>query len=111
MWSWLADAAGHRPEPPAVGTLTYSELERHARAAADALAVEPGTRVGVALPASQDFAVALHACLWLGATAVPLDLRPRREERARRAQGCARIIDEPLPTGGAGPEPTPLAPT
>ena len=55
-----------------------------------------GERVAIALPAGLDFAVALHACLLLGAAAVPVDLRFGERERAAVVDGAAVVVDEPL---------------
>ena len=46
--------------------------------------------------AGLDFAQALHACLLLGAVAVPVDLRLAPGERARIADAAAVLVDEPL---------------
>ena len=85
---WLARAAAARPGHPALttpaGTLTYEQLHADARSGAaelEGLGAGPGTRVGIALPAGLDFARALHACLLLGAAAVPVDLRLSASER------------------------------
>ncbi len=64
----------------------------------------PGTRVSIELPAGLDFAQALHACLLLGAVAVPVDLRLSAGEREHIAAGAAVRVGEPLaredpPTG------------
>ena len=47
----------------------------------------PATRVAIALPAGLEFAQALHACLLLGAVAVPVDLRLAPAERALIVDG------------------------
>src|SRR4051794_23421185 len=88
--NWLKRAASTRPDAIAVaaagGSASYVRLaDAAARARLD---VAPGTRVGIALPSDLDFAVALHAVLWRGATAVPLDLRLGEEELAARAARC-----------------------
>ena len=95
--AWLARAAAARPESIALetpgGDCSYAELHAAARSAAEDLAgrgVAPGERVAIALPAGLDFAQALHACLLLGAVAVPVDLRLSAPERARLAEGAAR---------------------
>jgi O-succinylbenzoic acid--CoA ligase len=62
--------------------------------------------VAIALPAGLDFACALHACLLLGAVAVPVDLRMSAAERAQIAAGSAVLISEPL---GLGEEPAPAS--
>ncbi|HWX52360.1 MAG TPA: AMP-binding protein, partial [Solirubrobacteraceae bacterium] len=110
---WLASAASARPGQVAVetpdGSLTYSELLGAASAGAQELAargVQPGEPVAIALPAGLAFAQALHACLLLGAVAVPLDLRATAQERARIAAGARAVLEEPLaqgpPARGAG---------
>jgi o-succinylbenzoate---CoA ligase len=67
--------------------LSWADLYARARAAADALAadgVRPGDRVAIELPAGVEFAVALHACVLLGAAALPVDVRLGEDERAAR---------------------------
>ena len=105
---WLARAAALHPERAAVelagGAMTYVALHAEARVVAGRLArdgVRAGELVGLALPAGADFAVALHACLLLGAVAVPLDPRLAADERAAQAAGCAVVLDA-LPAGRAG---------
>src|SRR4051795_9939621 len=101
--AWLPRAALRRPDALAVraggGSLTYAELAAAVARAAGGLPVAPGTRVGIALPADLDFVVAVHAVLWRGATAVPLDLRLGDEERAVRAAQCDLVLDAPLVAG------------
>jgi O-succinylbenzoic acid--CoA ligase len=100
--AWLPRAAAARPDGAAVGGLTYAALDAAAVAAARRLAARgarAGARVALALPAGEAFAVALHGCLRLGAVAVPLDLRLPAAERARRASGCAVVVDAPLDDG------------
>jgi O-succinylbenzoic acid--CoA ligase len=58
--------------------------------------VRPGDRVAIALPAGLDFAYALHACLLLGAAAVPVDLRLRADERNAIEACAAVVVEEPL---------------
>jgi O-succinylbenzoic acid--CoA ligase len=106
---WLARAASQRPDGTALQTpqrsLSYAQLYDSARFAAGELAargVTRGARVAIALPAGLDFAQALHACLLLGAVAVPVDLRLSAEERAQTAAGSAVVVSEPL---GEGPAP------
>jgi O-succinylbenzoic acid--CoA ligase len=105
---WLARAAAIRPGQLAVdtpaGSWSYEELLRHARAGTRELAARgaaPGERVAIALPAGLDFAQALHACLLLGAVAVPIDVRLTTRERTQLARGAA-LVDEPLPRARAG---------
>jgi O-succinylbenzoic acid--CoA ligase len=91
--SWLARAARTRPDRRAVNDLGYAELYARARAAATGL--PRGARVGLALPAGEDFAVALHATLLAGALAVPVDLRLTAAERPE----VDVLVDAPLPEG------------
>jgi O-succinylbenzoic acid--CoA ligase len=104
--SWLERAARARPGTVAVeaagGTLTYAALEEATAGAAGALRASGlgrGDRVALALSADLPFVVALHACLRLGAVAVPVDLRLSGEERAARTAGCAAIVEAPLEDG------------
>lgn len=104
---WLARAAGATPGHTALQTpaetLRYGELHAAARSAAAELrerGAQAGARVAIALPAGADFAVALHACLLLGAVAVPVDLRMGERERALVAAGAQLLVSEPLPRGG-----------
>ena len=100
---WLARAATARPAHTAVqaddGTCTYGELLDAARIGAHALharGARRGERVAIALPGGLGFAQALHACLLLGAVAVPVDVRaPAREQEQMRA-GAGVVVDEPL---------------
>jgi o-succinylbenzoate---CoA ligase len=108
---WLDRAARTRPTQIAlqtpVGSWSYSELRAAARCGARELAergVGPGDRVAIALPPGLAFAQALHACLGLGAVAVPLDTRSASRERTRIADGTAALIKAPLglpPRSGA----------
>ncbi|MGD1057657.1 MAG: AMP-binding protein [Solirubrobacteraceae bacterium] len=100
---WLARAASQRPDGIALQTpqesCSYVQLHAAARAGASELAARgagPGSRVAIALPAGLDFACALHACLLLGAVAVPIDLRMSAPERAQIAAGSTVLISEPL---------------
>ena len=101
---WLTRAASARPARVALdtpnGSWTYAELHAAARLGARELrarGVRPGGRVAIALPPGLDFAQALHACLLLGAVAVPVDLRLAPSERARIADGAVVLVDGPLP--------------
>ena len=100
---WLDRAARARPELTALdtplGSWSYAELLAAARRGADELArrgVRPGQRVAIALPPGLAFAQALHACLLLGAVAVPLDLRLAPAERALIAERAAVSVEAPL---------------
>jgi len=106
--AWLARAARARPEHTALatpaGTWSYAQLHAAARAGARELqerGAMRGARVAIALPAGLELAQALHACLLLGAVAVPVDLRLAAAERALVADGAAVLVDEPLAPAGA----------
>jgi o-succinylbenzoate---CoA ligase len=111
--AWLVRAASRRPDRAALetprGDWSYARLHAAARFGAGVLAARGarrGERVAIALPAGLDFAQALHACLLLGAVAVPVDLRLAAHERALISDGAAVVVDEPL---GEGPEPDGLS--
>src|SRR5277367_5963690 len=100
---WLERAASARPSHTALetpqGSLSYAELLSSARARAGGLSergVRPGERVAIAMPPGLGFAQALHACLLLGAVAVPVDLRLPATERELIAEGARVVLDEPL---------------
>jgi O-succinylbenzoic acid--CoA ligase len=105
---WLTRAASAHPARMALdtpnGSWSYAELQAAARLGVRELrarGVCPGERVAIALPPGLAFAQALHACLLLGAVAVPVDLRLALAERARIADGATAIVDEPLPVPAA----------
>ncbi len=107
--AWLARAAAARPERAALetprGDWSYARLNAAARFAAGELAARGagrGVRVAIALPAGLDFAQTLHACLLLGAVAVPIDLRLAAREQERIVDGAGVVVAEPL---GEGPAP------
>jgi o-succinylbenzoate---CoA ligase len=111
--AWLARAAATQPERTALetpgGDWSYARLYDAARFAAGELiqrGADRGTRVAIALPAGLEFAQALHACLLLGAVAVPVDLRLAPAERDRIAAGAELLVEQPL---GEGPVPASLA--
>ncbi|MGH2903379.1 MAG: AMP-binding protein [Solirubrobacteraceae bacterium] len=100
---WLARAAAARPGRVALqtprGAISYAELLAGASAGAAELTargVGPGQRVAIALPSGIAFAQALHACLLLGAVAVPVDLRLTAAERELVTAGAAALLEEPL---------------
>jgi len=114
---WLARAAAAHPDRPAVvtaeGAPTCADLARTAAAGAGALVargVGKGDRVALALPPGRAFAEALHACLWLGAVVVPVDLRLAPAERERWSDGAAVVVSEALELAGRGPAPAPAGP-
>lgn len=101
--AWLPRAAAAHPRRIALGTLGYARLLAEAQRAARALAaagVGRGDHVAIVLPAGEDFAVALHGCLLLGAVAVPIDQRLPEAERARRAAACLITVDRALAGDG-----------
>jgi O-succinylbenzoic acid--CoA ligase len=107
--AWLARAARAWPERTALastrGDWSYARLYAAARAGAEqleAVGARRGERVAIALPAGPEFAQALHACLLVGASAVPVDLRLSQDERARVAAGAAVLVQEPLAEGATG---------
>ncbi|HXC46574.1 MAG TPA: AMP-binding protein, partial [Solirubrobacteraceae bacterium] len=101
--AWLKRAARIAPTVTALqapdAQMTYAELERAAHAGALQLVergARRGERVAIALAPGAAFAQALHACMLLGAIAVPIDLRLRPSERERLAAGAAVLVQEPL---------------
>jgi O-succinylbenzoic acid--CoA ligase len=107
--AWLARAARRRPDRAALqtprGEWSYARLNAAARFGAGVLMTRgagPGTRVAIALPAGLDFAQTLHACLLLGAVAVPVDLRLAAREQERIVDGAVVLVTDPL---GEGPDP------
>ena len=105
--AWLARAAAARPEHTALqtpdGSWSYAQLHDAARFGAGELRARGagrGARVAIALPAGAHFAQALHACLLLGAVAVPVDLRMSAAEQAPVIADAAVLVSEPL---GEGP--------
>ena len=62
------------------GQLTYEDLvERAARMAGGfaALGARPGDRIATMLPTGNDYLAAWHACIWLGAIEVPVNVEYR----------------------------------
>jgi O-succinylbenzoic acid--CoA ligase len=104
--AWLQRAACSAPTSTAIQTpdarLSYAELWSAARAGAAELAergVRPTEHVAIALAPGIAFAQALHACMLLGAVAVPVDLRLTAAERERILAGASTIVEEPLREG------------
>jgi len=100
---WLPRAAASRPGGVALetpqGGVSYTELLADASAAAAELAargVRPGQRVAIALPPGLAFAQTLHACLLLGAIAVPVDLRLTAAERELVTAEAGMLVEESL---------------
>jgi o-succinylbenzoate---CoA ligase len=100
--AWLQRAAGSAPTRTALETLqtrvSYRELAQLAIAGAGDLGergVRPGDRVAIALPAGIAFVQALHACMLVGAVAVPIDPRLTPEEQETIVAGGV-LVDRPL---------------
>jgi o-succinylbenzoate---CoA ligase len=107
---WLGRAANARPAQTALETparsWSYAELLAAARAGAQELSergARRGQRVAIALPPGLEFAQALHACLLLGAVAMPVDSRSSAAERALLTGDAALLLDSPL--GAFSPSP------
>jgi O-succinylbenzoic acid--CoA ligase len=64
--------------------------------------IKPGDRVVLALP-SAELVPLLHACMLIGAVAVPIDLRLRADERSARAAGASLVLTEPITGPAADP--------
>src|ERR1044072_7992354 len=109
MEPWLERAAAVWPSRVAIdspsGSLTYAAL----RERADSLAAGPGDRVAIGLAFGLDFAIAVHACLFRGAVAVPVDGRLPEHERAAQVREAGIVVDAPLAPGPA-PRPPPPRP-
>jgi O-succinylbenzoic acid--CoA ligase len=87
--------------------MSYAELHAAAQAGAGELSARgaaPGLRVAIALAPGPAFVQALHACLLLGAVAVPVDLRLAPAERSRIADGASVVVEEPLSRDASAPE-------
>ena len=95
--SWLNAAAAKHPDRIAIEgperTLTYAELREAAGARAGAVRAR---RVALALPAGEEFVIALHACLLAGAAVVPIDLRLSAAEQEQRRAGADLVATEPV---------------
>jgi O-succinylbenzoic acid--CoA ligase len=98
---WIHLARAKQPDRVALEgperSLTYAEVAQAAIGVAGALGrmgVRDGDRVALALPAVEDFVVALHGCVLAGAVAVPVDLRLTEEERAARLAGAEVVLTE-----------------
>jgi o-succinylbenzoate---CoA ligase len=116
--AWLRRAARTAPTVTALQTphlrLSYTELLAGAEAGAcqlSDLGARAGERVAIALEPGVGFAMALHACLLLGAVAVPVDLRLKAAERERILLGANVLIEEPLSMESSTEDPFAVAPT
>ena len=106
MAFWLHLARAKRPDRVAIEgperSLTYAELAEAAVSAARALTrLGAGDRAALALPAGEEFVVALHGCLLAGVAAVPIDVRLGEQERRQRMAGAEVVVSGPL--RGSGP--------
>jgi O-succinylbenzoic acid--CoA ligase len=79
-------------------SLSYAELRD---AAAARMGGVRARRVALALPAGEDFVVALHACLLAGAAVVPIDLRLSAAEQEQRRAGAELVVREALAPAAA----------
>src|SRR5690349_20371819 len=111
---WLSGAAARGGDRVAVeapgASVTYRELLLRAVRGAGALhrrSVGRGARVALLLEPGLPFGEALHACLLLGAPAMPVDPRLGPQERAQLLRDAELVVDRPLGGGGvfALPEP------
>lgn len=100
---WLSGAAGRHPDRVAVKapgeSVTYRELLLRAVRAAGALHVRGlrrGQPVGLALDPGLPFVEAFHACLLLGAPAVPIDPRLGPRERHAVTRDLEEVVARPL---------------
>jgi o-succinylbenzoate---CoA ligase len=108
---WLDTAQAKQPDRPAIEsperTLSYDALARLAATAAGVLqerGVGAGDRVALEIEDRVEFIIALHACLLLGAPAVPIDLRLSESERKVRRRGSVVVLDSVPP----GRDPLPM---
>jgi O-succinylbenzoic acid--CoA ligase len=106
--AWLQRAASSAPALTALqtprGRLSYAELAHAAHAGASELAergARRGERVAIALAPGAEFAQALHACMLLGAVAVPVDPRLTPEEREPIVAGSV-LVERSLRTPAPG---------
>ena len=101
MAFWVHFAAAKHPDRIAIQgperSMTYAELSSAAISAANAVRrTGARDRVALALPAGEEFVIALHGCLLAGVAAVPIDLRLGEEERKPRLAGAEFVVSEPL---------------
>jgi o-succinylbenzoate---CoA ligase len=104
MEPWLSRAARVNPGRAALVTpwrsWSYRDLHEAAQQVAGGLreqGIGHGDRVALALP-SEELIIALHACLAIGAAAVPIDLRLTDAEQVMRRDGVVATLTE-LPSG------------
>ncbi len=100
----LAESAAADPRRPFLffddGTMTYGQVERHARSLAASLhrlGIERGERLAILLPGCPEFVVAAMAAAKLGIVAVPMNPRlpsPELRYRLRHSQAAAAVTPE-----------------
>jgi len=117
MGFWLQTAAARHPDRVALEhgerKLSYAELSALALEGAGALqaaGVRGGDRVALEIEDRIDFVVALHACLLIGAPAMPIDLRLSEAERAVRSSGAVTVMRGAPAQGTAVPWPAATPP-
>ena len=104
-------AARLHPDRPAVGDLTYAQLEARVVAAAAQLDLAPGDVVALYGPASVGWIVTFHAATRLGAAVLPLSTRwtaPELEDVYARS-GARLLLHDPAlePPFAAAAQPYP----
>lgn len=114
MDSWLDLAAGKHADRAAVETpertVSYAELAQLATdavAGLTSLGVRRGDRVAIEMVDRVEFLIALHACLLMGAPAVPVDIRLNAAERELRHRTAATILRTVPAAAGAPGKITP----
>jgi O-succinylbenzoic acid--CoA ligase len=113
MALWLDVAARKHPDRLALASadrdLTYAALSAQAIQTCRALqakGVRDGDRVALEIEDPVEFAVALHACLLIGAPALPIDLRLSASERAARSRSAVAVLTNAPHSGTSYPGPT-----
>ncbi|MDB5101130.1 MAG: O-succinylbenzoate-CoA ligase, partial [Cyanobacteria bacterium RYN_339] len=105
-------AARQWPDRPAIGELTYAQLEARVVATAAALPLQAGDVVALLGPASPDWVIAFHAATRLGATVLPLSTRwTERELNDVLERSGARLLlhaPELAPALGVEARPWPI---
>jgi 2-furoate---CoA ligase len=101
----LLDACERHPELDAFPGLRYGELLPRVARLAGGLGVDRGDRVAIVLDNRIETPLALWACWWAGAVAVPLSWRLSEEELDYCIQDCgARVVLGETGPQAEGPE-------
>jgi 2-furoate---CoA ligase len=99
----LLDACERHPELEAFPGLRYGELLARVARVAGGLGVAPGERVAIVSDNRLELPLAVWACWWAGAVAVPLSWRLSEDELGYCIDDCgARVVlraGTPLPDG------------